>query len=331
MTADRATTLLRASAALALVLLGSPMLAGCSRDRELPLPATLARERLELAAQAAEPVLEWHVAEGQRVAAGTLLVTLDPARAQAMVDKARAARDRAQRKVDELVRGPRRETVDELQARYDGAKLQLQTDEREFARQVDLASKQLGSQAGVDLQRAARDRSITLRDASRAQLAAALKGTTVEELDQARASLAEADATLRDAEVALERLAVTAPTAGVVDALPFRPGERPAVGQAVAVVLADSRVYARVFIPEPLRARVTVGMPATVAVDGIEHEFTGVVRYVSSEAAYTPYYSLTEHDRSRLAYRAEIDLTMDERAQALPAGVPADVDFPSLH
>lgn len=312
-------------------LAGLALLAGCGRTVELPIPGTLARERIELAAQSAEPVLTWQVAEGQRVAAGTVLVTLDPAHAQPAVDRARAARDRAKRKVDELKRGPRRETIDELQARYDGTKRQLETDERELARQVDLESKHLGSAAAVDLQRSARDRSLTTRDAARAQLAAALKGTTVEELDQARASLAEAEAALREAEVTFSRLTVVAPTAGVVDALPFHVGERPAVGQAVAVLLADERVYARVFVPEPLRARVTVGLEALVAVDGIATPFRGTVRFVSSEAAYTPYYSLTEHDRSRLAYRAEIDLVMDDAARALPAGVPVSVDLPTLH
>jgi HlyD family secretion protein len=307
------------------------LLAGCERGRELPLPGTLARERIEHAAQAAEPVIEWKVAEGQRVTAGTVLVTLDPARAQAAVDKATAARDRAQRRVDVLVRGPRRETIDELQAHYDGAKLQLTTDEREFARQVDLAKKNLGTQAAADIQRSARDRSITNRDAARAQLAAALKGTTVEELDQARAALAEAQAMLDDAAVALARLTVTASADGVVDALPFHPGERPAIGQAVAVILGDARVYVRVYIPEPLRARVTVGTQAVVSVDGLSKTFKGEVRYVASEAAYTPYYSLTEHDRSRLAYRAEVDLAMDADVAALPAGVPVFVDFPSLH
>ena len=34
----------------------------------------------------------------------------------------------------------------------------------------------------------------------------------------------------------------------------------------------------------------------------------GTVRYISAEAAFTPYYSLTQKDRSRLAYRAEITL-----------------------
>jgi len=51
------------------------------------------------------------------------------------------------------------------------------------------------------------------------------------------------------------------------------------------------------------------------------------VRFVSAEAAFTPYYSLTQKDRSRLAYRAEITLEGAEAA-ALPTGMPVQVFVP---
>jgi HlyD family secretion protein len=51
------------------------------------------------------------------------------------------------------------------------------------------------------------------------------------------------------------------------------------------------------------------------------------VRYISAEAAFTPYYSLTQKDRSRLAYLAEITLD-DANAAALPAGMPIQVFAP---
>ncbi|HDY8081979.1 TPA: hypothetical protein RQL02_004964, partial [Vibrio vulnificus] len=43
------------------------------------------------------------------------------------------------------------------------------------------------------------------------------------------------------------------------------------------------------------------------------------------EASFTPYYALTEEERSRLMYLAEVDLT--EAAHALPSGVPTQVDL----
>ena len=59
-------------------------------------------------------------------------------------------------------------------------------------------------------------------------------------------------------------------------------------------------------------------------VDGIDREFRGRVRYVSSDAAFTPYYSLTQRERRRLAFLAEVELTGPE-AVSLPVGVPAQV------
>ena len=51
------------------------------------------------------------------------------------------------------------------------------------------------------------------------------------------------------------------------------------------------------------------------------------IRWISSEAAFTPYFALTQHDRSRLSYLAEIDLT---DGGDLPAGIPVEARFPEL-
>jgi HlyD family secretion protein len=68
----------------------------------------------------------------------------------------------------------------------------------------------------------------------------------------------------------------------------------------------------------------TSGRVVTVAIDGIAARLAGKVRYVSAEAAFTPYYALTQKDRARLSYLAEITLD-DPRAAALPVGVPVQV------
>jgi len=50
------------------------------------------------------------------------------------------------------------------------------------------------------------------------------------------------------------------------------------------------------------------------------------VRFVSAEAAFTPYYALTQADRSRLSYLTLIDL--DESAAAnIPTGMPVQVEL----
>jgi HlyD family secretion protein len=63
-----------------------------------------------------------------------------------------------------------------------------------------------------------------------------------------------------------------------------------------------------------------------VTVPGLEHSYGGKLRAISSEAAFTPYFALTQHDRSHLAYVAEVDLDEAE-ARDLPTGVPVEVRF----
>jgi HlyD family secretion protein len=62
-----------------------------------------------------------------------------------------------------------------------------------------------------------------------------------------------------------------------------------------------------------------------VYVDGREAPLEGKVRFIASGATFTPYYALTQKDRSRLAFLAEVELT-DPEARQLPAGVPVEVE-----
>jgi HlyD family secretion protein len=120
-------------------------------------------------------------------------------------------------------------------------------------------------------------------------------------------------------------MTVRAPVPGQLDDLPYKIGERPAVNNVVAVMLGGALPYARVYVPETVRVHITPGTAAQVFIDGIEQPFAGKVRKISSDPAFTPFYALTEYDRGRTSYVAEVDLAAPDRQ--LPAGVPVEVVF----
>lgn len=303
---------------------------GACREQSAGLPpvGTLARDRIELTAEAHEPVIEIRVREGNAVASGDVLLRLDPLQSEAELARVQAAKVRAEQRLAELIRGPRQETILEAQAMLRGAEAGLVNARAEYVRVKALVGDQLISRAELDRAKAALDRAVASRDEARAKLAALLEGTTVEALEQARATVAEASAAVEHAALSHDRLTVRAPVAGIIDVLPFEVGERPPLGAVVAVLLSGN-AYARVYLPALVRPQVKPGLAATVHVDGLNEAVAGRVRFVSSEAAFTPYFALTERDRSRLNYLAEIDL-VDDQAHNLPAGVPVEVDFQSI-
>lgn len=315
---------MRDSACVAMLLL----LAGCSGgDEDSVALGTLERDRIELTAEAHEPIVAVEVGEGQRVATDQVLVRLDGASLAKQLTSARANASAARNRLTELTRGPRLETILEARARLEGAQAALDSENREYQRLSELVTRRLISQSALDRQLAARDRAAATRKEAQAQLALLLKGTRIEELDQARDALEQAQAVLEQLEISERRLTVRAPRPGVIEALPFELGERPPAGASVAIMLADGETYARVYLPGVLRSRVQAGSGAEIRVDGSEQPLAGRVRYVAAEAAFTPYYALTQEDRGRLSYLAEVTIT-DAAAAQLPAGIPVEVTFP---
>lgn len=304
------------------------VLAACDGRAPVAVGQT-AWDRVELISEAPEPIGSIEAPEGARVRTGDVVLRQVPGRVEAQLAQARAASQRAEARLAELRRGPRAERIREAQARLAGAESRWRNAENQLERISDLVRRGLATPAERDRDLADRDSARAETDAVRADLEALLEGTTVEELQQAQATLAEAQAHERELGIVLDRLTVTAPRDGVVDALPFELGERPPAGATVAVLLAGKRPYARVYLPEPYRARVRPGTVVPVRVDGIAETIEGRVRFVASDPAFTPFFALTEHDRSRLAYLAEIDL-MDTGGRDIPAGIPVQVDLSGL-
>lgn len=312
----------QASAAACALLL----CAGCrSHDPQQAL-GTLERDRLELIAEANEPIVEVLHREGEPVKAGTALLRLDLGTMAPRLEQARAARSAAEHHLAELVKGPRAQEILEARAALEAARSTATTETAEFARTQNLFADHLVPRSDLDQAQARHDSALSAQKQAQARLDLLLEGTRIEAVEQAEAQLRQADAELAQLQVSANRYEISAPRDGRIEALPYKLGERPPIGAPVVVMLADGTPYARVYVPENFRARFESKSRVTVHVDGVNGEFAGSVRFVSAEAAFTPYYALTQEDRTQLSYVAEIDLT-DAAAHDLPSGIPVQVDL----
>ena len=300
-------------------------LTACSKEPVTYMVGTLERDRIDIVAESNEPIIAIHSDDGQTVVAGDLILEQDPERAQGRLAQQIGLRNQAAARLAELQRGPREELIREARARLEASRVIEANALANYKRTREVFDQGLSTQNMLDRDEADYKTAVARVKGDSEALDRLLHGTTVEELDQAKAALEAADAQVRLAQLDLARTALTAPVAGVVDKVLFRLGERPAPGTTIAIVLDSSRTYARVYVPEYLRSRVTPGEELEVHLDGQPEPFSGRVRWVSSDATFTPYFALTEHDRSRLSYLAEIDIP---DAAGLPSGVPLQVDFP---
>ena len=301
------------------------LLTACDQAETTYMVGTLERDRVELKVESNEPIVEIAVQDGQAVTPGELVLRQSPARAQARLEQLQAQRDQAAARLAELQRGPRDELIREARANLDAARADRVNASNNLERTREVFAKGLSSQGQLDADEARYLNTLAREKAAGEALERLLNGTTLEELQQAEAALRAAEAQVQASRIDLERTRITAPVSGVVDKVLFRLGERPPPGTTIAVVLDDSRSFARVYVPEHLRARAQPGQRIDVRVDGVEDALEGRLRWVSADASFTPYFALTEHDRSRLSYLAEIDLP---GAADLPAGVPLVAEFP---
>lgn len=301
-------------------------LTSCTSSEQDVALGTLERDRIVLSATAAEIVIARPLKEGSEVSAGDLLVQLDTRQQQFVVQGLEAELAQREAQLTLLRNGPRREEIAAAEARVESSRAVLRENRLQLERIEDLVQRKVASRSELDSVKALVDSNAARLREAEAQLNLLRAGTRFEEITQAEALYRTTQARLALERERLADLSIVATRNGVVDALPFELGERAAQGAPAAVILANDPPYARVYIPETRRAVITEGTELQVRVDGSSTVFTGQVRWIAKEPAFTPYYALNSSERSRLVYLAEVQLAAE--AGNLPAGLPVQVVLP---
>ncbi|MCK8045012.1 HlyD family efflux transporter periplasmic adaptor subunit [Shewanella sp. 1CM18E] len=309
-----------------IIIFCSLIITACDSGSTPMALGSLERQRIALTATSNEVVVSLPVAQGSQVTQGTVLVQLDDTLQKANVAKALADVAQATANYEKLLKGAREEEIAAARAKVSGAKATLQESEANYRRIASMAKDNLASKANLDRALANRDSGVANLDSAQEQLRELVAGSREEDIRFALANLDATEAVLAGEQKKLADLTIRATRDGILDNLPWNLGERVTQGSPLAVVLAGKAPFARVYVPEPYRVKVSVGDALMVHVDGVEQPIEGKVRWISNEPAFTPYYALNQEERARLMYLAEVQLP-DSAAQ-LPSGVPAQVEMP---
>ncbi len=266
-------------------------------ERTVDVSGSLTSARVaEVFARQAGPVARVLVSDGARVSAGQPLVVLDGSQAAIRVRQAAAAVEVAEARVALLLAGARRQerlqaadAVRQAEIGLEGtrtnlahARVTLQTAQTNLARMEQLFRDGAVAQAQVDQARWETDRARAQVESAEAQVRSAEAavhavrqqqslvetGPRPEEVQAARAQLAQAQALLLEARQALAEMAIRAPFAGRVARLQVSPGDFVSSGEfgsvPVVVVYDDRALEAEVTVGEREAALVRPGQPATL-------------------------------------------------------------------
>ena len=253
--------------------------------------------------------------------------------------------------VAKLVAGPREEEIAAARSRLTLSKAQRDRAKRSYERiqalysrdstsvsreeldrvledsQVAEATHQVRQEELQLLERGTRDEEKTearaqLEEAAQA-LAMAKSGYRAEDIDEAAATVAAAQATVDAIKIQISELEVLSDVNGVVEALELRPGDLVAPNAPLLSLLDTSRIWVRAYVPEN-RLNVRIGDRFSVTVDSFPNrDFEGVVTYISSQAEFTPRNVQTPDERSGQVFRIKVELRDD--AHELRPGMAADV------
>ncbi len=246
--------------------------------------------------------------EGQSVAAGTLLFTLDTTQQQNLLDAAEARVAAAQATLENLETGSRSAELEVIRASLTKAEADLVQAQANLERSETLLAAGTVPNVRVEQDRTALASARAQADQLRAQLEVAELPARDAQKAAAEANLQAARADAARARQDLEDRRVAAPLAGTVDKVLFRAGEVAGLGNPVVALLPDTPLEAWFFVPEPERATLVTGAAVTVTCDGCA-ALSARVTYIASEPQTTPPVIYSREERSRLVYltKARLD------------------------
>ncbi len=277
------------------------LLFACAKKEDATLAGYVEADLVYLAPQDSGVVKTLNVREGDKVKAGDIIFTLDPARASLAADQASAAAmSVAARTADD---GAIAKQIAEAEAAF---KLAEQT----FRRSRDLVKDGAVSKEKYDMDAAAV-----------AAAKARLEGVRAERDAMLREGEAM-NAAARLAERRLTDLETFAPQAGTIERIYRRPGEVAAFGDPIVALLSPENLKLKFFAPEAMLSSLTIGAAIEFTCDGCAAARAAKISFIASEPQFTPPVIYSIKEREKLVFLVE---ARPDEPEGLRPGLPVTV------
>ncbi len=134
-------------------------------------------------------------------------------------------------------------------------------------------------------------------------------GARPEEIADARAQLAEAQAKVEQFKILISEGELHAPTRARVEAVSIRPGDVITADRSVMKLLEADQLFVRIFVPEPDLVKIKIGQNVQVKVDAGEAQFLeGTIEQINEQGEFTPRNVQSREERNHQVFGVKIKL-----------------------
>jgi HlyD family secretion protein len=298
-------------------------LAGCSPAPPAGYPGYVEGEFVRVAAPLSGTLLELAVQRGTEVAKEAPLFTLESEQERAARAEAQARVRQAQATLANLEKARRPPEIAAARAQLAQAQASLRQSDADLVRTQKLVADRFLPPQQRDQALAARDRDRGRVAELTQQLQVANLPARSDEIAAANAEVKAASDALAQAQWRVEQKSQTAPVAGLVADTLYRVGEWVAAGAPVVSLLPPANVKLRFYIPETLVGSLRIGDAVTVRCDGCGADIPAKVRFIATQAEFTPPVIYSRENRANLVFLVEA--WPDAPNPALHPGLPVEV------
>jgi HlyD family secretion protein len=262
--------------------------------------------------------------EGDSVAPEQALAQLEKVYFEDSIAQLTAQRDQAKANLAKMQAGNRAEDIAQAEANVKEKEATLANAKITVDRAEQLWNRAVGTRKAFDDAEANHREAAARLNVAREALRLMRAGFRAEDIDAARAQLAEREAALQVAQRQLADAELTAPSRGVVLSRVREAGAIVAAGETVFVLSLTDPVWVRSYVSEVDLGRIRPGMEVSVRIDTPGAPLLkGRIGFISTTAEFTPKTVETQELRTALVYR--IRIVVSDAGGVLRQGMPVTV------
>ncbi|MCE9878945.1 secretion protein HlyD [Hafnia paralvei] len=295
-------------------------------DRGLTLYGNVDIRTVNLGFRVGGRLASLDVDEGDTVTRGMLLGKLDDAPFVNSLNEAKANVAAAQAQLDLLLAGYRTEEIAQARAAVAQQQASFSYADSYLKRQQGLWASKATSANDLEDAKTARNQALANLQAAKDKLSQYETGNRPQEIEQAQASLAQAQAAADQAELNLKDTQLIAPSDGTILTRAVEPGTMLASGSTVFSVSLTRPVWIRAYVSEDNLSKAIPGTEIQIYTDGRPNKpYHGKIGFVSPTAEFTPKSVETPELRTDLVYRLRVIVT--DADDSLRQGMPVTLRF----